>query len=56
MANSPKNKDDGRSPEKTERIREATLKRLLNTPPKPHDEMLKGRKAKRGKAKARKTE
>jgi hypothetical protein len=49
MAKNPKSKDgDERSPEETERIREATLKRLLNTPPKRHDEMLKERKAKRG--------
>jgi hypothetical protein len=47
MAKAPKS-DDKRSPEETERIREATLKRLLNTPPKRHDEMLKERKAKRG--------
>jgi hypothetical protein len=36
-----------RSPEETERIREATLKRLLNTPPKQHKDMLAERKAKR---------
>jgi hypothetical protein len=50
MAKSPKNKSgDERSPEETERIREATLKKLLSTPPKRHDEMLKERKAKRPK-------
>ena len=55
MAKTPKGKikDGGeRSPEETERIREATLKRLLNTPPKRHDEMLKERRAKRGKRSA----
>jgi hypothetical protein len=45
MAKPPKN-DDERSPQETERIREATLKRLLSTPPKRHAEMLKERKAK----------
>ena len=50
MARTPKNKDDGeRSPEETERIREATLKKLLNTPPKRHSEMVAERKAKRPK-------
>jgi hypothetical protein len=50
MAKSSKSKgDDERSPEETERIRDATLKRLLSTPPKRHDEMLKERKAKRSK-------
>lgn len=52
MAKTPKSKDDEeRSPEETERIREATLKRLLSTPPKRHDEMLKERNAKRSKKK-----
>ncbi len=36
---------DERSPAETERIREATLKTLLNTPPKPHAEMIKDRRA-----------
>jgi hypothetical protein len=49
MAKAPKKQEgDERSPEETERIREATLKKLLSTPPKRHDEMLKERKAKRG--------
>jgi len=43
-----KSGDDERSPEDTERIREATLKRLLNTPPKHHKDMIAERKAKRG--------
>ena len=47
MAKTPKKNDDERSPEETERIREETLKRLLSTPPKRHDEMLKERKTKR---------
>jgi len=50
MARTPKHKDnDERSPEETERIREATLKRLLSTPPKQHKDMLAERKAKRRK-------
>ena len=36
--------DDERSPEETERIREATLKRLLSTPPKPHKDMIAERR------------
>jgi hypothetical protein len=48
MGKTPKKQDDERSPAETERIREATLKKLLSTPPKRHDEMLKERKAKRG--------
>ena len=47
MAKTPKN-DDERSVRETERIREATLKRLLNTPPKRHADMIAERKAKRG--------
>jgi hypothetical protein len=42
--------DNERSPQDTERIREQTLKRILNTPPKRHDEMIAERKAKRGDA------
>lgn len=42
---------DQRTPEETERVREATLKRLLETPPKRHDEMIAERKIKRGKDK-----
>jgi hypothetical protein len=42
-----KSRGDERSPQETERIREATLKRLLSTPPKPHKDMLAERKAKR---------
>jgi hypothetical protein len=49
MAKTPKIKgNDERSPEETERIREATLKRLLNTPPKHHKDMVAERKAKQG--------
>ena len=40
---------DERSAAETERIREATLKRLLNTPPKPFTPPAKG-KPKKGKA------
>jgi hypothetical protein len=36
--------EDERSPAETERIREATLKTLLNTPPKPHAEMINDRR------------
>ena len=32
--------ENERSAEETERIREATLKNLLNTPPKPHKDMI----------------
>ena len=43
-----KSRDDGdydkRSPAETERIREATLRRLLTTPPKPHADMVKERR------------
>jgi len=44
--------EDERSPEETERIREATLKRMLNTPPKPHADMVKERR--KGQPKGRK--
>jgi hypothetical protein len=57
MARTPKRQqpnDDERSPQETVRIREATLKRILSTPPKRHDEMIAERKAKRG-AKSGKT-
>jgi len=43
-----KKESDERSPQETERIREATLKRILNTPPKRHADMVAERKAKRG--------
>ncbi len=39
--------DDERTPQETERIREATLKRILSTPPKQHKDMVAERKAKR---------
>ena len=39
---------DERSPQETERIREAALKRILSTPPKRHADMIAERKAKRG--------
>jgi hypothetical protein len=49
MTKAPKKHDDDeRSPKETERIREATLKRLLSTPPKHHKDMIAERKAKRG--------
>ena len=38
--------DDERSPKETERIREATLKRILSTPPKHHKDMIAERKGK----------
>lgn len=50
----PKSADVGeeRSPAETERIREATLKRLLQSPPKRHDEMIaERRKARRARPK-----
>jgi hypothetical protein len=52
MPGKPKSKSeieslDQRSPVETERIREATLKRILNTPSKRHAEMIAKRKAKR---------
>jgi hypothetical protein len=47
MGRPKKENDDERSPEETDRIREATLKKLLSTPPKRHDEMLAERRAKR---------
>lgn len=38
---SPKKEDgDERSAEEIERIREATLKKLLSTPPRPHKDMV----------------
>ena len=40
-----KETDDERSPEETERIREATLKRILATPPKRHADMIAERRA-----------
>jgi hypothetical protein len=43
----PKSKDDERSAQETERIREQTLKRILDTPPKRHADMIAERKAKR---------
>jgi len=47
MRKSPKLPPDERSPQETERIREQTLKRILNTPPKRHADMVAERKAKR---------
>lgn len=35
---------DARTPQETKRIRETTLKRLLSTPPKRHDEMVAERR------------
>jgi len=46
MAKTPKNEDE-RSPKETERIREATLKRLLGTPPKRHNEMIAERRVRK---------
>jgi hypothetical protein len=43
MAKPPK-KDDERSPEETERIREETLKRILQTKSKPHKELIADRR------------
>ena len=55
MARPPKAKptttDDERSPQETERIREATLKRILSTPPKSHKDMVAERKSKGSKKK-----
>jgi hypothetical protein len=49
MAKAPKSTDAERTPAETERIREATLKRILSTPPKRHADMIKERKAARRK-------
>ena len=46
-----KQADDERSPQEAERLREATLKKLLGTPPKRHDEMIADRQSKTGKRK-----
>jgi hypothetical protein len=51
MARPPKNQprlDDELSPAETERIRERTLKRILGTPPKRHDEMIAERRKESG--------
>jgi hypothetical protein len=48
MAKPPrKTDDDERSPPEIERIREKTLKRILNTPPKRHADVIAERKARR---------
>jgi hypothetical protein len=47
MARPPPKKDDERSPQETEGIRERTLKRILSTPPKRHADMIAERKTKR---------
>ena len=36
MAKTPKKDDDERTPAETAKVRDATLRRMLNTPPKPH--------------------
>jgi hypothetical protein len=46
MVRSPKNNDDERSAQETERIREQTLKCILSTPRKPHAGIVAERKAK----------
>ena len=47
----PKISDDEFSPEEIVRRRDAVIKHMLNTPPKPHSEMKIGkRKAKVGKS------
>jgi hypothetical protein len=53
MAKSPKKDEtvDERSLAETERIREATLKRLLNTPPKPFTKSARKTKGTYGKPK-----
>ena len=43
--------EDERSPAETERIREATLKTLLNTPPKSHAAMVEERRVRGRKSK-----
>ena len=51
MAGKSDPKNDERSAEETERIREATLKKLIGTPPKPHKDMVgKTKKASQKKA------
>ena len=54
MVKTPKKIDeaDERSPAETERVADATLKRLLSTPPKPHKEMVGKRSAGAAKGKA----
>ena len=42
-------KGDARSPAETERIRENTIRNILNTPPKRHDEMVADRRKKESK-------
>jgi hypothetical protein len=54
MAKTPKNEGNERSPAETERIREATLKKLLSTPPKQHKDMIAERKAKSANRQAKK--
>jgi hypothetical protein len=51
MPKPPKSKDDERSAQETERIREQTLKRILSTPPKRQADMIADRKEARPKQK-----
>ncbi len=58
MSKPVKDDPDERTPAETDRLREATLKRLVNTPPKSHADMVKERRKVSGKekpARARKT-
>ena len=50
MAKTPKTED---APEGDPRRGDQILRRMLKTKPKPHKEMVKGRKASRGRDKAR---
>lgn len=48
---SPENKTDQYSEQETARRRDAVIKQMINTPPKPHSEMKVGKpKAKRSKS------
>ncbi len=49
MSKTPQKKDvgDERSAKETERIREATLKKLISTPPKPFTKPAKGKDEKK---------
>jgi hypothetical protein len=48
MSTTPKN-DDQYSDKETAQRRDAVIKRMLATPPKPHSEMKVGKKAKKKK-------
>jgi hypothetical protein len=37
-------REDGRDPKETERLRDEVVRRMLNTPPKPHPKPKPGRR------------